>query len=147
MLRRLFIVLVVLLAAPAWAKDELVLGMNTAPGTMNPMINAMLAKSVILNMTERPITAYDADPRYASIIAGLPGHPVEDVQLSNIRILYRGGLTLTDVRTQALANNFFAGGRGAATPDTTNRDPYDVPDGEKLYPEPSMFGVLPSMTP
>src|SRR5436190_2640271 len=49
------------LAFPAVAKDELVLGMNSAPGTMNPMINAMLAKSVILNMTERPLTAYNAD--------------------------------------------------------------------------------------
>ena len=100
--------------------------------------------STMRRITISNVTAYDADPRYASIIAGLPGHPVEDVHLSNIRILYRGGLTMTDVRTQALANNFFAGGRGAATPDTTNRDPYDVPDGEKLYPEPSMFGVLPS---
>jgi len=45
---------------PAVAKDELVLGMNSGPGTMNPMINAMLAKSLILNMTERPLTAYDA---------------------------------------------------------------------------------------
>jgi len=47
-------------AFPALAKDELVLGMNSAPGTMNPMINAMLAKSLILNMTERPLTAYNA---------------------------------------------------------------------------------------
>jgi peptide/nickel transport system substrate-binding protein len=47
-------------ALPALAKDELVLGMNSAPGTMNPMINAMLAKSLILNMTERPLTAYNA---------------------------------------------------------------------------------------
>jgi peptide/nickel transport system substrate-binding protein len=52
--------LLVALASPALAKDELVLGMNSAPGTMNPMINAMLAKSLILNMTERPLTAYDA---------------------------------------------------------------------------------------
>jgi peptide/nickel transport system substrate-binding protein len=48
------------LAFPAVAKDELVLGMNSGPGTMNPMINAMLAKSLILNMTERPLTAYNA---------------------------------------------------------------------------------------
>jgi peptide/nickel transport system substrate-binding protein len=48
------------IAFPAAAKDELVLGMNSGPGTMNPMINAMLAKSLILNMTERPLTAYNA---------------------------------------------------------------------------------------
>ena len=35
--------------------------MNTAPGTMNPIINAMMAKSVIRAMTERPLTAYNAD--------------------------------------------------------------------------------------
>jgi len=63
MLRRLLVPLLVCLglAFPATAKDELVLGMNSAPGTMNPMINAMLAKSLILNMTERPLTAYNAD--------------------------------------------------------------------------------------
>lgn len=32
-----------------------------------------------------------AASRAASIISGIPGHPVEDVTLSNIRILYRGG--------------------------------------------------------
>ena len=40
------------------------------------------------------VTVYDADPRYASIIAGVPGHPVEDVRFSNVRIWYRGGLSL-----------------------------------------------------
>src|SRR5215471_21382370 len=62
MIRRVLSLIAVLtaLASPALAKDELVLGMGSAPGTMNPMINAMLAKSLILNMTERPLTAYDA---------------------------------------------------------------------------------------
>lgn len=60
MIRCLLLLILVAFVSPAWAKDELVLGMNTAPGTMNPMINAMLAKSLILNMTERPLTAYDA---------------------------------------------------------------------------------------
>jgi polygalacturonase len=65
------------------------------------------------------VVAYDADPRYASIIAGLPGHDVEDVKLSDIRIFYRGGGT----REQA-----------AVAP----------PERETNYPEPSMFGVLPA---
>jgi peptide/nickel transport system substrate-binding protein len=62
MIRRLLSLAALLtaFAFPALAKDELVLGMNSAPGTMNPMINAMLAKSLILNMTERPLTAYNA---------------------------------------------------------------------------------------
>src|SRR5215468_1967822 len=37
------------------------------------------------------IVAYNADPRYASIIAGIPDHQIEDVTLSDIRIFYRGG--------------------------------------------------------
>src|SRR5437764_5804448 len=37
------------------------------------------------------IVAYNVDARYASIIAGIPDHQIEDVALSNIRIFYRGG--------------------------------------------------------
>ena len=65
------------------------------------------------------VVAYDADPRYASIIAGIPGHAVEDVRLTNIRIYYRGGGT----REQA-----------AVKP----------PERETSYPEPSMFGEMPA---
>src|SRR5512135_1067205 len=61
MLRRLLILILAFFAAPAFAKDELVIALNQAPGGMNPMINSMLAKSLINNMTERPITAYDAN--------------------------------------------------------------------------------------
>ncbi len=65
------------------------------------------------------LTVHDADPAYASIIAGIPGHPVEDVVLSNIEIHAAGGGT----REQAARV---------------------LPENEKSYPEPSMFGVTPS---
>ncbi|HJQ31659.1 MAG TPA: glycoside hydrolase family 28 protein [Pyrinomonadaceae bacterium] len=65
------------------------------------------------------VVVYNAEPRFASIIAGLPGHPVEDVRLSDIRILYRGGGT----REQAAL---------------------EPPEKETNYPEPSMFGDLPA---
>ena len=64
------------------------------------------------------IIAYNADPRYASIIAGVPDHHVEDVQLSNIRIFYRGG------GRKELAE-------------------IQPPERETNYPEPSMFGDIP----
>jgi polygalacturonase len=87
------------------------------------------------------VVVYDADPRYASIIAGVPGHPVEDVRFSNIRILYRGGLTLAQAASQPpeLVNTFFKppGGSGP-------REAYAVPEREAMYPEPSLFGVLPA---
>jgi polygalacturonase len=65
------------------------------------------------------VTVYGADPRYASIIAGMPGHPVEDVTLSHIRIVSRGGGTQEDA---------------AAQPE----------EKENAYPEPSMFGRTPA---
>lgn len=88
------------------------------------------------------VVVYDADPRYASIISGIPGHPVEDVSLTNIRILYRGGLTLEDAaaRSPDLVNTFFFRTSGGPQP----REPFAVPELEDAYPEPAMFGVLPA---
>lgn len=87
------------------------------------------------------VTVYDADPRYASIIAGIPGHRIEDVRVSNVRILYRGGLSLEQAASQPafLVNTFFRppGGGGP-------REAYAVPERETMYPEPSLFGVLPA---
>jgi polygalacturonase len=62
---------------------------------------------------------YNADPRYASIISGIPGHDIKDVKLHDIRIFYQGGGT----KEQAAL----------------------VPaENEIKYPEPSMFGEIPS---
>ncbi len=65
------------------------------------------------------IVVYNADPKYASIISGIPGHSIEDVRLSNVRIYYRGGGT----KEQAAL---------------------DPPEKEDAYPEPTMFGELPA---
>lgn len=65
------------------------------------------------------VTTIDADPRYPSCLAGIPGHPIEDVKLSNIRHHLAGGLTPGD----AVQN---------------------PPELETAYPEPSMFGTLPA---
>ena len=88
------------------------------------------------------VVVSDADPRYASIISGIPGHDVEDVKLSNIRILYRGGITLDQVAKEPtdLVNTFFFRAQGGVPP----REPYATPEREKEYPEPSMFGLVPA---
>ncbi len=39
--------------------EELKIGMTQFPSTLNPNIDAMLAKSYVLAMTRRPVTAYD----------------------------------------------------------------------------------------
>lgn len=65
MIRRFFASLLAFAAfavpPAAHAKDELVVAMTQMPGTWNPVISSMLAKSLIANMTARPLTAYDAN--------------------------------------------------------------------------------------
>jgi polygalacturonase len=65
------------------------------------------------------VVASGVDPRYPALVAGLAGHPVEDVDLANIHLLYRGG----------------------GTREEAAREP---PENETAYPEPSMFGALPA---
>ncbi|MDQ2668752.1 MAG: glycosyl hydrolase family 28 protein [Gemmatimonadota bacterium] len=85
------------------------------------------------------VVASDVDPRYASSIVGVPGHNIEDVRLSNIRIQYRGGLTMAQVAAQP-ADMVRQPSGGAVVA----HEPYAVPEQGKVYPEPSMFGLLPA---
>jgi len=64
------------------------------------------------------ISVYNADPGYTCTISGIPGHDIEDVVLSNIRIYYKG-----------------ATGYGAQK---------DIPENTNKYPEPGMFGKAPA---
>ena len=65
------------------------------------------------------LVASDADWTLGCVISGLPGHPIEDLHLSNIRLVQQGG-----------------GPR-----ELGDRVP---PEEEDKYPEPSMFGHMPS---
>ena len=65
------------------------------------------------------IVVYGSNPRYASLILGIPGHDIEDVKLSNVRILVRGGAP--PEQAQAV-----------------------VPENEDGYPDPRMFGEIPA---
>jgi polygalacturonase len=95
----------------------------------------------IRRVTISHVTASNVDARYPIIIAGLPGHPIEDVRLSDIRVVSRGGLTPEHAAQQPadLVNTFFLRGVGMSGP----RDAFNPPEQEKGYPEPSMFGLLP----
>ncbi len=96
----------------------------------------------IRRVTISHVVASDVDARYPIIIAGLPGHPIEDVKLSDIRVVSRGGLTLDQAAQQPadLVNTFFLRGPGLGGP----HDAFLPPEQEKGYPEPSMFGLLPA---
>ncbi|MEX2009266.1 MAG: peptide ABC transporter substrate-binding protein [Dongiaceae bacterium] len=56
---RVVAAIVLCLAAPAMAREQLVIGMTQFPSTLNPNIDSMLAKSYVLGLTQRPFTTYD----------------------------------------------------------------------------------------
>jgi polygalacturonase len=65
------------------------------------------------------VDIYNVDPRLSSIISGISGHPIEDLTLSNIRIVYRGG-------------------------GTAEQAAIEPPEIETAYPEPSRHGTMPA---
>jgi polygalacturonase len=85
------------------------------------------------------VAAYAAS-RAASIISGIPGHRIEDVRLSNVRILYNGG---DGGGARATGNGGRTGGRGTGLPPAPP-DPFGTIEAENVYPEPTMFGTLPA---
>lgn len=60
-----------------------------------------------------------ADPKYASLVMGIPGHPVEEVSFNNIRILVKGGAPASQAEVE-------------------------VPELEDGYPDPRNFGEIPA---
>ena len=63
------------------------------------------------------LIAYNVVPECGILLAGMPGHPIEDVVLSNVQIHYAGG-------------------------GTDEQAARDVPELETSYPDPSLFGIL-----
>jgi len=58
--------------------------------------------------------AYSSNPAYNTIIAGIPGHPIEDLYMHNVNLHSKGGVS----REQALK---------------------EIPEAEKNYPDPWLF--------
>jgi len=83
-------------------------------GPNETMTEGELRRVIISN-----VVAFNAEPRFASVISGIPGNNIEDVRLSNIRIYYRGGGTAEQAALQP-------------------------PEKETDYPEPTMFGDIPA---
>jgi polygalacturonase len=78
-----------------------------------------LQVGTLRRVTISGLTIHDADPRYPSTLSGIPGHPIEDVQISNVRQYVVGG---------------YAPANAVASP----------PELEDGYPENTMFGTLPA---
>lgn len=56
----LSLLLVLTASLPARAKDELVIGITQFPSTLHPNLDSMMAKTYVMAMTARSLTAYDA---------------------------------------------------------------------------------------
>jgi polygalacturonase len=65
------------------------------------------------------VVAHEVAPDHGIFIAGIPGHPVTDVQLTDIQVYFRGGGTAVDAQRV-------------------------VPEMIADYPEPMLFGPLPA---
>jgi polygalacturonase len=65
------------------------------------------------------VVCSNSESSLGSILSGIPGHPIEDIQLNDIYIQHRGG----------------------GTPEAAAIHP---PELENKYPEPNMFGPMPS---
>ena len=98
-----------------------------------------MSHSVIRRIRISHVIVDGADPRYASSVFGLQNHPVEDVTFTDILIRSKGGLSLEDVMRQTGSNDFFN-----RDVQRTRQHPFDVPEQEKGYPEPSAHGILPA---
>jgi polygalacturonase len=61
----------------------------------------------------------EGSPKIACILAGISGHAIEDVKITDVMVVNRGGGTKSDAEAQ-------------------------VPEKEKQYPEPNMFGTTPA---
>ena len=84
-----------------------------------------LPASIARDIEISDVVVTNCDTRYALLIVGLPGNPVEDVTLRDVSIQYKGGLTKEDARRQRGANAFFFGRNSG-------------------YPEPSAHGIQPA---
>lgn len=101
------------------ARPYLSIGPGGSRGTFTPLKGAKLpGMGSMRNIIISSIQAVGVGPIGCSI-TGLPGHPVENVTLENIRINYQGGGSREDTYRQ-------------------------IPENEKKYPEHSMFGTLPA---
>ncbi|MDF2432130.1 MAG: hypothetical protein JWP44_1761 [Mucilaginibacter sp.] len=65
------------------------------------------------------IVAYNVEPGQGVLISGIPGHPIKDINIHDVKIYFKGG-------------------------GTTAQAEHAVPEMEKGYPEPGSFGVLPA---
>jgi len=113
----------------AWLEDVTISNITMRDVSSSPIFIRLGSRNRGPKETMRPgairrvmisnVVVFNADPKYSSIISGIPGVAVEDVTLQNVRVYSQGGGT----KEQAAL---------------------EPPEKEDTYPEPTMFGDLPA---
>ena len=127
----------------------------------------------VSNIRIKNVKIADVDPRYPILLMGLTDSPIENVEIENVEVTYRGGIameqaveqrqiftdwTFSQFGTKELVqklpwqvNPFFDKNEGLLPRvdwDEKNGvwvdDPYNVPELPDVYPEPSNWGILPA---
>lgn len=127
----------------------------------------------VYNIVIRNIDIKNADPRYPMIIMGLVDSKIENIEIENLKVSFRGGITMEQAVEQRqiytnweyaqyetaknvqtlpwLVNPFFLKEEGLLprvdwNPEENDwkADPYNVPELPGVYPEPSNWGILPA---
>lgn len=141
------------------------------PTYANAIGSADMAK--VKNIYIHNVTVKNADPRYPMVIMGLNDCHIENVEISDISVEYRGGITMKMAVEQRqlntnweysqfgappkiqrlpwLVNTFFLKNEGLlprADYDAVSGkfvdSPYNVPELPEVYPEPANWGILPA---
>lgn len=122
----------------------------------------------------RNVTVKNVDPRYPIELMGLDGNRIKNVLIENIKVEYRGGLSLKNAVEQRqlntnweytqngkkkksiqslpwFINTFFLKNEGLLPrtewdqkSGTWKPAPFNVPELPEVYPEPSNWGILPA---
>lgn len=90
------------------------------------------------NVSISNIKATNVDSRYCTILAGIPGHQIENVTLRNIDITHVGGCALTDSIILPEPPGGLRHQRDTQYVVNLNQE---VLEYENVYPEPWMFGI------
>lgn len=129
--------------------------------------------ATVKNVCIRNVKITNADPRYPILLMGLTDSHLKNIQLENIDVEFRGGLSMehaveqrqlntewkfsqfhAPVRIQTLpwlVNTFFLKNEGLlprvdwdGKSNSWKDDPYNVPELPDVYPESSNWGILPA---
>lgn len=113
-------------------------GRNQIDGVNTPPAHVGTLRNVVLSNIKARETG-----NFGSSITGIPGYYVENITLRHIDIQSKGGLTKGNYRTKGDNKGMRHDIAGNNHPDAYWATAEEVEEGEKSYPQPTLWGNLP----